>query len=282
MTNGHLPLEGLSEAQKDELIGSLWDDLRSARTHALALEQRLAQLEGQTADSPLLTQLRERGTNKTSRTQAPSLVKVRLGRGLGFLRSGVVIGAIAFAALAFTTDQGIGWYQSNRQEQKRLAALELQHAAFAGLFVDLIKVAYEGDEKSFRVTMAMTNLEPDRPIYVMLSAMRVFVQAGLVWREVPARAAKAASVVKLTGKHVYETVFEPNVKDWAELMPGYMHVRFENNRLISRRSEPDDDIVERNDRYYVYLKPYGADDEAIRKRMKYPGEPPIFIPMPPH
>jgi hypothetical protein len=65
-------------------------------------------------------------------------------------------------------------------------------------------------------------------------------------------------------------------------MPGYMHIRLANNRLISQRSEPDDDIVERNDRYYVYLKPHGADDEAIRKRMKYPGEPPVYIPMPPH
>ena len=40
--------------------------------------------------------------------------------------------------------------------------------------------------------------------------------------------------------------------------------------------------VERNDRTYVYLKPHGADDEAIRKRMKYPGSPPVYIPMPPH
>jgi hypothetical protein len=280
MRSEHLPLEGMSEAQKDALIRSLWDDLQSVRAERLALEQRLAQLEGRPADSPLLAQLRESGTKKSGPT--PARVNVRLGRGLGFLRSGVVIGALAFAALAFTTDQGIGWYQSNRLEQKRLAALELQHAAFAGLFVDLVKVAHEGDEKSYRVTMAMTNLEPDRPIYVMLSAMRVFVQSGLVWREVPARATKAAGVVKLTGRQVYETVFEPNVKDWAELMPGYMHVRFESNRLISRRSEPDDDIVERNDRSYVYLKPYGADDETIRKRMKYPGDPPVFIPMPPH
>jgi hypothetical protein len=105
-----------------------------------------------------------------------------------------------------------------------------------------------------------------------------------VWKEVPARAAsgQAAGVIKLTDCHTYETVFEPNLKDWTELMPGYMHIRLANNQLISQRSEPDDDIVERNDRYYVYLKPHGADDEAIRKRMKYPGEPPVYIPMPPH
>jgi hypothetical protein len=61
-----------------------------------------------------------------------------------------------------------------------------------------------------------------------------------------------------------------------------MHIRFESLSLVSQRSDPDDDIVERLDRYYVYLKPHGADNDAIRRRMKYQGEPPVYIPMPPH
>ena len=62
----HLPLDGLSEAQKDALIRNLWDDLRSERARVHELAQRLAQLEGAPADSPLLTQLRERGTRKSA------------------------------------------------------------------------------------------------------------------------------------------------------------------------------------------------------------------------
>ena len=65
-------------------------------------------------------------------------------------------------------------------------------------------------------------------------------------------------------------------------MPGYMHIRFEGVSLVSERSDPEDDIVERTDRYYVYLKPYDADDEAIRTRMKLQGTPPLYLPMPPH
>jgi len=199
----------------------------------------------------------------------------------GLLRSSVVITALMAGTTVLAMDQAIGWYQSNRLEQKRLADLELQHAAFAGLNVDLLKVAYEPDRKSYRLTMAMTNLDP-HAIYVMLSPVRVFAQSGLVWKEVPAHAADATHVVRLSGRHVYETIFEPNLEDWTQLMPGYMHIRFESNRLISRRSEPDDDIVERTDRTYVYLKPHGADDEAIRKAMRYLGTPPVYIPMPPH
>jgi hypothetical protein len=289
-TGERLPhLDALSEAQKDELIRVLWDDLQGQRAQCRDLEQRLTGFECRTAtasspESALLAELRNSGGKKHRQTASPSRSKVRLGSGLGLLRSGLVLGALVFAALALTVDQGIGWYQSQRLEQKRLASLKLHHAAFAGLLVELVKVAYEPVGQSYRLTMAMKNLDPEHPIYVMLSPVRVFEQSGLAWKEVPARAAsgQATGVIKLADRHIYETVFEPNLKDWTELMPGYMHIRLENNRLISQRTEPDDDIVERNDRYYVYLKPHGADNEAIRKRMKYPGEPPVYIPMPPH
>ena len=132
--------------------------------------------------------------------------------------------------------------------------------------------------------MKMTNVDPSQPIYVMQGPVRVFEQSGLAWKEVPSRApnGEGTRVVKLTGPYTYETVFEPNLKDWTELMPGYMHIRFESVSLVSGRSDPNDDIIERTDRYYVYLKPHGADDEAIRKRMKLQGAPPVYMPMPPH
>jgi macrolide transport system ATP-binding/permease protein/lipoprotein-releasing system ATP-binding protein len=30
------------------------------------------------------------------------------------------------------------------------------------------------------------------------------------------------------------------------------------------------------------LKPYGADDGAIRRQLRFTGTPPVYIPMPPH
>ncbi len=207
-----------------------------------------------------------------------------MGRGLEFLRSRFLLGAVLIVALAFGCDYAIGKYQNYRLDQKRRVALKLEHAAYQGLYVELVKVAYEADQKSYRVTMKMTNIDPNQPIYVMQSPVRVFEQSGLAWKEVPSRApdGMVASVVKLMGPQTYETVFEPNLSDWTELMPGYMHIRFESLSLISQRSDPEDDIIERADRYYVYLKPHGADDDAIRRRMKYQGEPPVYIPMPPH
>ena len=79
MTTGEgLPhLDALSEAQKDELIRHLWDDLRSQRAQCRELEQRLTGLECRTAiasepERPLLTELRNRGGKKRPTTAASS------------------------------------------------------------------------------------------------------------------------------------------------------------------------------------------------------------------
>jgi hypothetical protein len=217
-------LATLSDADKDALILRLWDDLREEQARSQALEQGL---RGRDGASPLLAQLQNAGTDKR-RTLAASGVKVRLGSGLGFLRSKAVLAAVAFLALAFALDYTIAWYQRYRLEQKRLAGLQLEHAAYAGLFVELVKVAYEPDQKSYRVTMVMRNLDPQNPVYVMQGPVRVFEQSGLTWREVPAHAPNGATtaVVKVTDRQAYETVFEPNLKEWTQLIPGYMHIRF--------------------------------------------------------
>jgi hypothetical protein len=283
MKNGDRPplLETLSHAEKDDLILRLWDDLTEARARLQALEARLADQQPPTDGATLRAELQKHATVKRA-APAVSDIGPRFGRGV--LRSKFVLGVLAFIALAFVLDAAVGWYQRHRLEAKRLADRVLEHAAYSGLYVDLVNVAYEPDRKSYRLTMMMRNLDPAHPLYVMLTPVRVFEQAGLAWREIPAHPphGTAATVVKLTDAQAFETVFEANLKTWTELIPGYMHIRFESTSLVSRRSEPEDDIIDRRDRYYVYLKPHGANDAALRARMKYPGDPPVYIPMPPH
>lgn len=280
-------LDGMSGADKDALIERLWHDLQAERLRASALEERLRQFQAADAGSAgagLLGRLRDARSSGARLQQATIGTPAALGRSLGWLRSKVVLGAALLVALIFALDFAIGRYQDYRTEQMKAAARELQHAAYEGLYVELVNLTTEPDGKSYRLTMRMANVEPDRPLYVMQTPVRVFEQSGLAWKEVPARApgGESATVTRLADAQTYQTVFEPNLKDWTELMPGYMHIRFESISLVSGRSDPDDDIVERTDRYYVYLKPYGADDDAIRRRMKIQGSPPLYMPMPPH
>ena len=52
--------------------------------------------------------------------------------------------------------------------------------------------------------------------------------------------------------------------------------------LVSPHSKPKDDLFERKDSYYVYLKPWNVEDKTILQAMKFDGGPPVWIPMPPH
>jgi hypothetical protein len=280
-----LPLDGLSETEKDKLIARLWRDLQAERAHSTELASRLAasprHLDRNTETLTARLSAALSGRDKASDNGG---MRSGLARSFAFLQSKTLLFALLALGAGFVLDAAVGQYQTNRLDQRRFAQLQLQHAAFEGLFVEVETVAYEPDGKSFRVKMKFTRIEKGLPLFVMLSPIRVFEQAALDWKEVPSRDPQGGSarVVELTDTYSYECVFEPNAEGWTELIPGYMHVRFESASLVSERSEPDDDIIERTDRYYVYLKPQGADDDSIRRRMNLAGDPPIYMPMPPH
>ena len=92
----------------------------------------------------------------------------------------------------------------------------------------------------------------------------------------------AGGVLRIDGTHVYPYTFDARVRDFAQLIPSYMHVRFSGTMLVSPSSTPKDDVFERKDNYYIHLRPPGITDEAILRQARFPGRPPLWIPMPPH
>lgn len=270
----------LSAAEKDRLIAAL---LKERDELLIRLAGNSPSSEQSTGRHALLKRLRERGASKKDRSPDADITTIKLGR-LRFLRSRTLrIAGIGFAVLLLV-DQSVGKYRALRIEQQRQADLILENKAFSGIYSELVRVELESDRKSFRLTTAIQSVDPSTPLYVMIEPTRVFEQAGFAWKEVPAKAMERDStgVVKLTGRHEFQTIFTPNVEDWAELMPGYMHIRFESELLVSLRAEPEEDIKARKDRYYVYLKRTDASDQEIKEKMNYKSDPPLFIPMPPH
>jgi hypothetical protein len=284
-------LTALSEAQKDELIVELWETLRAIDsttdvTRGLDIPTSAAQALKSAAAQPSTNELRERiAKSAPSRRAQPPIAGSHWPHvSFAFLASTPVLAIVAMIGVGFLADFGIGWYQRRLVTARERATLELRNAAFSGLYVELTRIVYEPDGKSYRGTLAMQNFNPAASLYVMLDPARVFAQTGMSWQEVPSHSANedTAQVYKLGGAKESSFVFQVNVKNWAELIPGYMHIRIQSDMLISQTSDPKDDIVARNTRFYVYLKPQDSDDAAIKRRGGFPGTPPIFIPMPPH
>ena len=188
-----------------------------------------------------------------------------------------------FRSAVLAADVGVEKYQAMRVRERAARVAALQHLALNRLHGDVQSVADLGDGR-YELTTYLESVGGEEPIYVMASDMRAYVQVGTVWQEVPLTAADdgATGVAKIERKQTYRYRFDARVRDFAQLLPNYMHVRFSSTMLVSPNSRPNGDVFERKDNYYVYLKPFDVADEVVLRRMRFSGKPPVWIPMPPH
>jgi putative ABC transport system ATP-binding protein/macrolide transport system ATP-binding/permease protein/lipoprotein-releasing system ATP-binding protein len=185
--------------------------------------------------------------------------------------------------VALSLNQGVALYQRHLLHERQQARKALEDAALLWLRANIDDIAYAAGS-AYCLTMSLENLSADKVVFAMSPAVRAYVQVGLAWKEIPARSVDGLEGrgARVIGRRAYRFEFEPNVKEYTEQLAGYMHVRLTGTTLVSQHSEPGNDLVERVDDYYVHLKPHGADDEAILRKTRFPGKPPLWIPMPPH
>ena len=194
----------------------------------------------------------------------------------------LVFGVMIFA-LVLLGNYGLVSYQRYQVlvRKERLDALE--ELATSTLKGEIASVTRLG-ERHYEVTIYLENTGGDKPIYVMAPNVQAFIQVGSDWQELPLTPAAEvmASVLKVTGKQLYRYILDARADKFTELLPHYMHVRFTNNMLISPESTPQDALFQRNDSYFIYLKPDNIDDATITKDVRFAGPPPLWIWMPPH
>jgi putative ABC transport system ATP-binding protein/macrolide transport system ATP-binding/permease protein/lipoprotein-releasing system ATP-binding protein len=208
---------------------------------------------------------------------------VRLGAGLGAWLLSLCAWLIPAILMGLALNQGVALYQRHLLRERLQARAALEDAALLWLRADIQDIAYNGGA-SYTLTLSMENRSVAHPVFVLSPTVRAYVQVGLTWQEIPSRSidGQEGRVMRIDGRRTYQFAFEPNTKEYTEQLTGYMHVRLTDSMLVSQRSVPGDELVERVDDYYVYLKPPDADDEAILRKVKFPGKPPLWIPMPPH
>jgi ABC-type lipoprotein export system ATPase subunit len=210
--------------------------------------------------------------------RAPVRLGESLWRGVRIL---LPAAAVIFAAI-LAVDVGVEKYQAMRLRERAARIAALQHMALNRLRGDVQSVIDLGDGR-YELTTYLQNVGGE-PIYVMAPDMRAYVQVASLWQELPMTPAddSAGGVMKIEGKQTYRYRFDARVRDFAQLLPNYMHVRFSGSMLVSPSSTPNGDVFERKDNYYVYLKPFDIADDVVLKRLRFSGKPPVWIPMPPH
>jgi len=209
--------------------------------------------------------------------------QIRLGEGIERLLGKFVLWLIPFTLIIWGINAGISNYQTSVIDAKAEQRLALEDLSMKGLRADIKEIVF-GPGNSYVVSLYLRNTTGDQPLYILSPVLRAFVQVGSSWQEVPIKPldVPASKVQNIKGTSIFKYSMEPNVSGFAQLIPYYMHVRISNDLIVSPSSQPRGDLIERNDNYYVYLKPRSANDRAILQKLKFPGLPPIWIPMPPH
>ena len=297
---GDEPTSDLDEETEEEIF-ALLDNLRREENFAMALvthnhalaqradrmfEMRQGILLPSDAPRAFVAAPIRRPEPSTPKTPAPAGAAgdfEKLGKTLWATAGRIFAAAALLFVLASTANYGVARYQQYELDagRQRLAALE--ELATSTLQSDIASITRLGDSR-YEVTIYLENTKAEQPIYVMSPSVQGFVQVGVGWQEAPLTPidAAAAAVLKVTGRQLYRFVFEARLTKFTELLPHYMHVRFSNNMLVSPESTPTNELFQRVDNYYVYLKPDNGDDATIAKDVRFPGPPPLWIWMPPH
>jgi putative ABC transport system ATP-binding protein/macrolide transport system ATP-binding/permease protein/lipoprotein-releasing system ATP-binding protein len=214
---------------------------------------------------------------------AENLETATLGNGFWQMAGNALAIMAVLFLVVMAANYGASRYQQMRLQRAREEKAALETLALNRLRGDVQAIRDLGDGR-YELTLYLWNTSGGKPIYVMSSGVQAYVQVDTNWEEVALQPfdQTANAVLEITGKQMYRYGFEARLSRYSQLLPNYMHIRFVNNMLVSPQSTPNDDLFERKDNYYVYLKPWNADDKAILTSMRFDGAPPVWIPMPPH
>jgi hypothetical protein len=192
---------------------------------------------------------------------------------------------VATVTAGFLLDYYVGYRQNKYLAEKAVMKKKLEQLAWYSLRGEVKEVTYVKDK--YRISIKFENAFPEEEMFIMIPQMRCFIQVGWQWKEVPLQDVGAKSegseVMKLDGIKVVEKLLEVPFKNFEEVLPGYMHIRINVMSYIASNIVSKDDIVEKNEDFYIYLKPYYSNNTTLSKKYKFTNnEIPIFIPMPPH
>jgi putative ABC transport system ATP-binding protein/macrolide transport system ATP-binding/permease protein/lipoprotein-releasing system ATP-binding protein len=206
------------------------------------------------------------------------------GAGLGRFLIGFIGWVLLVAAGMWGVDHLAARWQRKeivRQHQARKLSRE---TALQQLRANVEEVSYRADG-GYEAVLYINNPDPKKPFYVLGPSPRVFAQVGRSWQELPATAKGfAGGVHEVAGKHLYRISFRADLQRYEELIKGYLHLRISSVMVVGDSPEPSDDVFQRTDDYYVYLKPQTVSDDEVRRRngWKEGALVPPWIAMPSH
>jgi len=180
---------------------------------------------------------------------------------------------LALAVLVAIADFVVGQAQQRWLERRDALREKLDWLAWHGLRTGVDDIRYE-PSGGYTIEMRLQNAS-DSTMFVMLPTVRVAVQQGGRWVEVPVGEPADdlhAAVVELKEDQVIVRIAALHEQeDYTELMPGYMHVRLSLETYVSPVRDPQYDIGERIEDIFMHVQ--------ARHNGQYDPGRPAYIPL---
>lgn len=209
---------------------------------------------------PVVSWSPESGTSLKAEEPAP------LGAGFGRFLLDFVVWTMAVVIGLWAINLATRTFQRRIFAERFEAQSAAEELALQTLRADLDNIVLQ-DDGSYLLSLYLTNRDSQQPMFVMGPGVQAFVQVDRSWQAV-----SIVPVVRQTGdieridaRHVFQFVFRPNVERFDELIKGYLHMRFTNSMIVAQSAQPQGDLFDRTDSYYVYLKSASVSDDQIRR-----------------
>ncbi len=154
-------------------------------------------------------------------------------------------------------DYAIGYKQNRFLEEKKALKAKLERLAYYMERTDIRSIAYTRKGDQYTMTLNYESIHPEEDMWIMVPYIKVFVQVGTLWREVPVNDMRMSmndyEAEKLDRPHSMTVKFVVPFRNYEELMTGYMHVKVNSFSYIAAEAVLKEDIIEKNEDIFLYV-----------------------------
>lgn len=165
-----------------------------------------------------------------------------------------VLGVI-LALLA--SDMLVGHLQNKKLEERAAQKKKIERLAYYLERTTIEDIYYTGKANTYRIRLRYENVRPEEEMWIMVYAVKAFVQVGTLWRELSVNDGRMKrgdySVERLNDPYTMTVTFDMSIRNYQELMPGYIHMKIGSLSYISAIAVAKEDIIEKYEDVFLYL-----------------------------
>lgn len=170
-------------------------------------------------------------------------------------RAPLIILGIVAALIAL--DLVVGDLQSRAVEEKDAHRKANERLAYYLERTTVEDISYTGKGNIYEMRLRYENVRPDEEMWIMVYAVKAFVQVGTLWRELSVNDGRMKrgdySAERLKEPYTMTVTFDMSVSNFQELMQGYMHMKIGSLSYISAEAVTKEDLIDKYEDVFLYL-----------------------------